>query len=288
MSEQSQTSTELSSPAKKGKKVNPGRNLPVAIAVGVVLASLAFGSLLYFPQVFVALVALLVARAVWELSRSFSSHGVNIAFWPLVVGGVGTLLSAYLLALEAALAATLLTALVTMLYLALFPRSRLQHLRDLTASIMALMYGPFLASFVLLILAEHGSYKVLLYMLCVVASDTGGYAFGVLFGKHPMSPSISPKKTWEGFAGSLILGVATGVAGAYLTDLSWYWGITIGVVCVFSAIIGDLAESLLKRDVGIKDMGALLPGHGGVLDRVDSLLMTAPFAYIIFRLAQNI
>ena len=122
----------------------------------------------------------------------------------------------------------------------------------------------------------------LLAVLGPVGNDVGGYIAGVLFGRHPMAPGISPKKSWEGFAGSLVLGTAMVTLIAVLAlELPWWVGVAIGAVLVVVSTCGDLAESLLKRDLGIKDMGHLLPGHGGVLDRVDSILLAAPTTYVM-------
>jgi phosphatidate cytidylyltransferase len=129
---------------------------------------------------------------------------------------------------------------------------------------------------------EQGPLLVLLAVLGPVGNDVGGYIAGVLLGRHPMAPSISPKKSWEGFAGSLVLGIATVTAVAVLAvGLPWQTGVAIGAVLVVVSTCGDLSESLLKRDLGIKDMGHLLPGHGGVLDRIDSILLAAPTTYVM-------
>ena len=131
---------------------------------------------------------------------------------------------------------------------------------------------------------HRGALLVATFILVVVGNDLGGYIAGVLFGKHPMAPSISPKKSWEGFAGSLVLSASLGslMLGLVLGE-PWWWGIALGVLAVLTATTGDLSESLLKRDLGIKDLGTILPGHGGVMDRLDSLLVTAPACYLVFR-----
>jgi phosphatidate cytidylyltransferase len=140
-----------------------------------------------------------------------------------------------------------------------------------------------MGAFVMLMLHESdGPQRVIAFLLATIASDVGGYATGVLFGKHPMAPNISPKKSWEGFAGSMITGIAMGIATiVYLLHGPWWVGILLGVAGVVMATLGDLAESLIKRDLGIKDMGELLPGHGGLMDRLDSLIAVAPVAWLI-------
>jgi phosphatidate cytidylyltransferase len=160
------------------------------------------------------------------------------------------------------------------------------YLRDVTAGILAVVYVPFLAGFAALLTAEdRGAQRVLMFLILVVCNDTGGYAAGVLAGRHPLAPKISPKKSWEGLIGSVI---AAGVGGALCMSQmlhGQYWqGAVIGLAVVVSATLGDLCESMIKRDLGIKDMGNLLPGHGGVMDRLDSLLPTAPVVYLLLSL----
>jgi phosphatidate cytidylyltransferase len=144
-----------------------------------------------------------------------------------------------------------------------------------------------MAGFVMLMLAApDGRVRVLLFILLAVANDVGGYVAGVLFGRHPLAPSVSPKKSWEGLAGSFVLATAVGVVGAVVgLGASPLLGVALGVLAPLTATIGDLAESMIKRDLELKDMGSLLPGHGGILDRLDSMLLTAPFVYVLLALA---
>jgi phosphatidate cytidylyltransferase len=155
--------------------------------------------------------------------------------------------------------------------------------RDATAGVFVAVYVPFLAGFVTLLLKpDDGPLRVLTFILVTIASDIGGYAVGVLAGRHPMAPVISPKKSWEGFAGSAVFCVAAGWASVvYLLDGDWWVGVLLGLVAVVMATLGDLSESLIKRDLGIKDMGDLLPGHGGLMDRLDSILFAAPAAFLL-------
>jgi phosphatidate cytidylyltransferase len=158
--------------------------------------------------------------------------------------------------------------------------------RDLTASVLIAVYVPFLLAFgVLLVEPDDGVWRVLSALIAVVLSDTGGYAAGVFFGKRPMAPTISPKKSWEGFAGSL-LAAAIGSALVFFFALHapFYWGLVYGTAIAAAAVTGDLAESMLKRDIGIKDMSRLLPGHGGLMDRLDSILFAVPTAYLLLSL----
>jgi len=147
-----------------------------------------------------------------------------------------------------------------------------------------LVYAPLLAGFaVLLSTQEDGAWKVLAFILLTAATDLGGYAAGAIFGKHLMAPKISPKKSWEGFVGALVLQLIVGVVlWIYVFDQPWWEGAIVGFVMMLTATIGDLVESMIKRDLGIKDMGSLLPGHGGVMDRLDSLVINAFMAWLLF------
>ncbi len=146
------------------------------------------------------------------------------------------------------------------------------------------MYVTLLGSFAILLLAENGGeWWVLGFLIVVVAVDTGAYASGLSFGRHPMAPTISPKKTWEGFAGAAVAAIVAGVLiSVFMIHQPWWFGVIFGVVALLTATVGDLAESLIKRDLGIKDMSSWLPGHGGFLDRLDSILPSAAATYVLF------
>ena len=193
-------------------------------------------------------------------------------------------------------AATAVTALVIMLWL--LRRGVPGYVTNATASVFTLVYVPFLGSFVALMLAEgdgpwetgsihdRGVQGIITFILVTIASDIGGYVAGVLFGKHPMAPVISPKKSWEGFAGSAVSCIAAGWAlVVYLLDGPWWAGIALGVIAVVMATLGDLCESVMKRDLGIKDMSQIVPGHGGLMDRLDSLLATVAPIWLLLHYA---
>jgi phosphatidate cytidylyltransferase len=157
-------------------------------------------------------------------------------------------------------------------------------LADIGAGLFALVYVGFLAGFAALMLAPaDGDRRVTAFIATVVASDVGGYAAGVLFGAHPMAPTVSPKKSWEGFAGSVAgcMLCAALIFSLLLRHGHWWQGVLFGLALVASATVGDLGESMIKRDLGLKDMGTLLPGHGGFMDRLDSLLPSAPIAWLL-------
>ena len=259
-----------------------GRNLPVATAVGLGLLGLVGSSLWFRKEAFAVLAVVACAAALWELAQAFTRRGVQLPLLPLVGGEVGILVSAYTSGPEALLVAFLLTVGGVVVWRVL-DGGGAQALRDAAAAAFATAYVPFLAGFLMLMLAaDDGAQRVALFILLVVGSDTGGYIAGVLFGRHALAPSVSPKKTWEGLAGSLILSSAVGVAGmVWVFDADPLVGVALGAASVATATLGDLAESLLKRDLALKDMGSLLPGHGGVMDRIDAMLLTAPLAYLL-------
>ncbi|PFG38487.1 phosphatidate cytidylyltransferase [Georgenia soli] len=262
-----------------------GRNLPAAIGVGVGLLAVVALSLFVRREAFVVLVVVAVAGALWELAAAVGQRHIRIPVLPLWVGAVGILLSAWVAGAEAMLMAFTLTAGGVFVWRVL-DGGGMDAVRDASAGIFAAAYVPYLAGFALLLLRQpDGPWLVVTFLLATIANDTGGYIAGVLFGRTPMAPSISPKKSWEGLAGSLVLSVAISVVLVTLAlDGPWWGGVVLGAVVVASATTGDLAESLLKRDLGLKDMGSLLPGHGGIMDRLDSLLITAPVCYLVLRL----
>ncbi len=262
-----------------------GRNLPAAIGVGLGLGAAILVSLLTVRQSFVGVVAVAVAVATWELTGALRrGAGIEVARWPVLVGGQAMVWLSWPFGRDAVLAAFVVTLLACLLW-------RLRggvdgYLRDVTASVFTAAYVPLFASFAaMMVLPADGTHRVLCFLILVVSSDTGGYIAGVLFGKHPMAPTISPKKSWEGFAGSLVAGVVAGaLALTLMLDGRWWQGVLFGAALVATATLGDLVESVIKRDLGIKDMGTLLPGHGGLMDRLDSLLPSAVVSLLLLRL----
>lgn len=271
---------------EEAKQPRGGRNLPAAIGVAAVLiAVVGAGLFLPFgnpakPWGFVAFIAIAVTGALWEFAAAVRTQEIQIARAPLLVGGVGVVISAYTAGVEAMVVAFALTAGAAFIW-RLLDGAGPMALRDASVSIFAAAYIPFLGGFVALMLAlENGPMRVAIFLALVVANDTGGYIAGVFFGKHPMAPTVSPKKSWEGFAGSVLLTSAVAILGTYyLLDGTILLGVILGILATVSATLGDLMESLIKRDLGVKDMSALLPGHGGILDRVDSILVAAPVIF---------
>jgi phosphatidate cytidylyltransferase len=260
-----------------------GRNLPAAITSAVVLLAAIVISLAVWKTAFMFIVAAAVVVAIWEMHKGFLAKGIDLPEQPLMLGGVVMVVVAYFYGAPALVTATAVTALVIMLWL--LRRGVDGYVMNSTASVFTLVYIPFLGSFVALLLAEGGAVDfdrwddgvkgILTFILVTIASDIGGYAAGVLFGKHQMAPVISPKKSWEGFAGSAVFCVVVGWAlVVYLLDGEAWVGVLLGLITVVMATLGDLCESVIKRDLGIKDMSHVIPGHGGLMDRLDSLLAT--------------
>jgi phosphatidate cytidylyltransferase len=266
------------------RRISPGRNLPVAIGVGLVLGSLILLSLYVDKRAFVVLAVAAIGIAVWELGGAFAAKAIRVPRPPLLIGTAAVLVAAFADGIEAFVVATALTLLAVLAWrLGDGPQT---YLRDATAGVFITLYGPFLAGFAILALRpEDGPERVVTLVILVVCNDVGGYAAGVLTGRHPMAPTISPKKSWEGFAGSAIACIIGGILTVtLLLDGASWAGALVGLAAVCSATLGDLGESMIKRDLGIKDMGRLLPGHGGLMDRLDSLLPAAPGIYLLLTL----
>jgi phosphatidate cytidylyltransferase len=241
------------------RRTRAGRNLPAAIAVGLALGAVVLLSLYLWKAAFVGVVVVAIVLAAWELTNAFGSGRIRVPVVPLAVGSVAILVSAYAGGSEAMVVALALTVFAMMLWRS--PENPKGYVRDVTAATFAALYLPFLAGFaVLLLRPDDGANRVVVFIVLTVLSDVGGYVAGVLFGKHPMAPTVSPKKSWEGFAGSALFCAAGGaVLLPTLLDGQIWQGVVCGLAVMVSATLGDLGESMIKRDLGIKDMGSLLP-----------------------------
>ncbi|NGN92660.1 phosphatidate cytidylyltransferase [Nocardioides sp. KC13] len=287
-------SSSASEPPKKDYG-RAGRNLPAAIGSAVVLLAVVALSLMFVKTAFMLIVVAAVVAAVWELHRGLMAKDMDVPEQPLMIGGTVMVLVAYFLGADALVTATAVSALVIMLWV--LRRGVEGYVRTSAAAVLTLFYLPFLGSFVALMLGEGGDWTsgglsddgvrgIIVWVLLTIMSDIGGYIAGVLFGRHPMAPVISPKKSWEGFAGSVVFTVATGVGlVVWLLDGEWWVGVALGVVACVMAVLGDLVESVIKRDLGIKDMSQIIPGHGGLMDRLDSLLATVAPVWLILHYA---
>ncbi|MCZ4122566.1 phosphatidate cytidylyltransferase [Streptomyces sp. H39-S7] len=264
-------------------KKSAGRNLRAAIGVGVGMGAVIAASLFVVKAAFVGVVALAVVVGLWELtSRLAEKKAIRIPLVPLMVGGVAMVVAGYVRGAEGAWVAAALTSLAILVWRMTEPPEN--YLRDVTAGIFAAFYVPFLATFVSMMLAaDDGHWRVLVFLLLTVISDTGAYAVGWRFGRRLLAPRISPGKTRAGLFGAIAFAMTAGALSMqYLIDGGkWWQGLILGLVTAVSATLGDLGESMIKRDLGIKDMGTLLPGHGGIMDRLDSLLPTAPVVWLL-------
>jgi phosphatidate cytidylyltransferase len=262
-----------------------GRNLPAAIGVGVSLGAVVIASLVFRKELMLVVIAAAVAVGVWELRRALTRVAIHVPLVPSLVGAVSMVLSAYVGGGQALVVTLGLTCVGILLWRV---ADGVQGaVRDIAGGFLVAVYPGFLAGFAsLLLAADRGAQRVVVFILVTVLSDVGGYAFGVLFGRHPMAPSVSPKKSWEGFAGSVLTCLVGGAAAVVLLlDGPWWAGAALGASAAVAATVGDLTESTLKRDLGIKDMSNILPGHGGIMDRLDSLLLVAPLAWALLVVA---
>ncbi|MFK5634791.1 phosphatidate cytidylyltransferase [Ornithinimicrobium sp. LYQ103] len=257
-----------------------GRNLPAATAVGLALIAVVVASLYLYTPLFVGLVTLFAVLGVWELDHALRQGRIWVPLPPVLLAA-GLVPLAYVAGPDGLAAG--FAAVTAMIVLWRSVGDPVGALTDVAGGVFVVAYLPVLAAITMLMVAEpDGVGRILTYVLVTVASDTGGYVVGVLRGRTPMAPSLSPKKSWEGFAGSVGTSAVVGaLAVVLLLDGPWWVGCVVGAVAACFATVGDLAESSIKRDLGIKDMGHLLPGHGGVMDRLDSLLVTAPVCWAL-------
>ena len=264
-----------------------GRKLLPSIGVGLSLIGLVWFALSYQREIFAIVVAIAVVLGVREIVRAFAAHSITVSFNGLALAAIGLSYATWNggvagLAIATAIAFPLLLI-----------RALLQgpegFVAKATGTTFALLYLPFLAGFLILLARPStGFQRVMTFMVLVGCNDTFGYIVGVLLGKHPLVPNISPKKTWEGLAGSTVFTVIGGcLAFKYIMDMHWWIGIIVGLMIVFTATCGDLIESAMKRDMSLKDMGSLLPGHGGMLDRLDSVVLSAPAMWLALELVKR-
>jgi phosphatidate cytidylyltransferase len=258
-----------------------GRDMAAAVGVGLGLAAVILAALLIWRPAFLLVVTAAVLVSIVELTGALERGGHRPPRPPVLVGALAMAVLAWTRGPSGLVVAFLLTVFAVLLWR--LGEGPVGYLRDASAAVFVALYVPLLAGFaVLLLVPDDGVARVLAFIATVVCSDVGGFAAGVLFGKHPMAPSVSPKKSWEGFAGSV---AACALIGTLLVTFTfhgpWWGGALYGLAIAVTATLGDLGESLIKRDLGIKDMGNLLPGHGGLMDRMDSLLPSAAVAYLI-------
>jgi phosphatidate cytidylyltransferase len=264
-----------------------GRNLGSSIIVSATIIALVFGSLAVKPAAFALLVTIALMIAIRELNHAYKAGGVLIPDWILIASVPITIGAAWFGKISLlAVAMAFVTTNVMVLLMFLNPAD---FVKRSTAAVFAIFYIPFLGGF-LVLLAHHDDSIARILTLVVLTScnDTFAYLSGVLFGRHRLAPHISPKKTWEGLIGSVI---ATTLGASLVFHFAlhrhWWLGALLGLMAVATATCGDLIESAMKRDLQIKDMSNFLPGHGGILDRLDSILFTAPTVWAVLELVNR-
>lgn len=259
-----------------------GRNLPAAIGMGLLIGGVVLASLIFLPISFLFIVLIGIVAAMWELANALSRSGSLVSRVPTMVSAACMVVATFIGGREALWVTFAASAGAVMLFTMV--ERRKNAVKDVSLSLFALTYVGLMACFIVYILTQpDGNFFVIIFLAAVVASDTGGYVFGVLWGKHPIAPRISPKKSWEGYLGSTVFAAVVATILAVTVVGAPFWtGLVIGAVIPAFATLGDFSESMIKRDLELKDMGTLLPGHGGVMDRLDSILPTAPVALVLF------
>lgn len=271
-------------------KARTGRDLIVATLIGLVIGGVLLASLVFVKWTFIVFALAAAILGIFEFSRALIGAGRRVDVVPHIIAAVALILTAYYLdpwlhwvGVFVAVAFVIVWRLVAQMA-AHDGRRYADVLGDTVIAAFLQLYVAFLASLcVVLLRQEDGQWWVLAFIAVAVSVDTGAYAAGISFGRHPMAPKISPNKTWEGFAGAAVAAVLAGVLlGLFMLGLTWWMGAIFGLCVLATATAGDLGESMIKRDLGIKDMSSWLPGHGGVLDRLDSILPSSMAALALY------
>ncbi len=278
-----------------------GRSLSQSVIYGLLLAFLFLASVLVVKELFIFVLAVAVAGGVWELSTALRQKNWHVPRIPVTVGSLIVIPLTYyggeraqwlgVLAIVGAL--VLWRSLELLIKRGTLKRTFSEAFKDFSASAFVVIYLPLTMSFAALLFREpahggfvEGKYWIITFVTTVILIDSSAYLFGRKLGKHPMLPKVSPKKSWEGFAISAVFGLASAVfQTVWLLQLPWWFGVIFGLVILVSAVLGDFAESLIKRDLGVKDMSSLIPGHGGIMDRLDSMLPAALISYLLMAIS---
>ncbi len=263
-----------------------GRKLLPSIAVSLSLIALIWFALAYQREIFAVVVGVAVLLGIREIVRAFNIRGIHLSFNALILASLALSYSAWNGGVAGLAIATAIA--IPVLLIQLLTKGPEGFVASATATTFSLLYLPFLGGFLILLARpSNGFERVMTFVVLVSCNDTFGYIVGVLIGKHPLAPKISPKKSWEGLIGSLVFTITGGIlAFTYIMDMHWWIGAVVGLMIVFTATCGDLIESAMKRDLELKDMGSLLPGHGGMLDRLDSVLISAPALWLALELVK--
>ena len=264
-----------------------GRKLIPSIIVGLGLLAIIFTTMAFVPILFAAFVLIAVLLALHELSSAFNAREIKVNFAQLLIATSAMITSAWFAGLPR-LAISFVASVIFLLFLQLL-RGTEGFVKNATGTAFALMYPGFVSGFIFLLARSGDGFAYICVLVFIVGlNDTFAYLTGVLIGKHPMAPKISPKKTWEGFIGGLLFcSIGTALTFDYFLERDYWIGALAGIAGVLAATVGDLIESAIKRDLALKDMGSVLPGHGGMLDRIDSALITAPVFWLIIELIKR-
>lgn len=264
-----------------------GRKLLPSIAVSLSLIALIWFALAYHREIFATVVTVAVLLGIREIVRAFSARGIYLSLKALIIASSALSYAAWIGGVGGLAIATAIA--IPVLLIGLLTKGPEGFVASATATTFSLLYLPFLGGFLILLgRTSNGFERVMTFVILVSCNDTFGYIVGVLFGRHPLVPKISPKKSWEGLVGSFVFTVTGGVlAFTLIMNMAWWIGVIAGLMIVFTATCGDLIESAMKRDLELKDMGTLLPGHGGMLDRLDSVLISAPALWLALELVKN-
>ena len=264
-----------------------GRKLGPSILVSASLVAIVWFALAYQREIFAGLVGVAVLFGIREIVRAFSARDIYISAISLAIGSLGLTYATWNGGASGLAVATAIA--IPVLLIQLLSKGPEGFVQSATATVFSLLYLPFLGGFLILLAKPStGLERVMTFVVLVSCNDTFAYIVGVLFGKHLLAPTISPKKSWEGLIGSLVFTPAGGALAFYfIMDMDWWIGAVVGLMIVFTATCGDLIESAMKRDLQLKDMGSMLPGHGGMLDRLDSVLISAPALWLALELVKR-
>ena len=261
-----------------------GRKLLPSILVSLFLLGLIFGTINTQPLLFFAFIWVVIMIGIREITAAYGKGGIELPDYVLMIAATVLLVATWNGNTQGLAVSTGLTIPILMFTLLLI--SQKDFIKRSTSAVFITFYLAVLGGFILLLANhENGATRIFALVALIACNDTFAYIAGVLIGKHKLAPSISPKKSWEGLIGGAIAAVIGGAAiFHYLFETAWFVGALIGLMTVVTATCGDLIESAIKRDLAIKDMSNLLPGHGGIMDRLDSALFTAPAVWFAIEL----
>jgi phosphatidate cytidylyltransferase len=275
-----------------------GRSLKKSVTVGLLLGAVFLASILILPQAFMVLAAVAAGSGAWELCTALRIKGWHVPRIPITIGSIVLMPVTYFMGSRGQwLGALIIVASVILWRVAQLSwdpaarnRTFKQTVSDFGASAFVVIYLPLMTSFAVLLLhhEKHGQGWVVTYITTVSMIDTFGYLVGRKLGKHKIAPGVSPKKSLEGLLASVVAGSVVAIIGSLVLGRSIWFGLIFAAAMLIAAVFGDLAESLIKRDLGVKDMSSWLPGHGGVMDRLDSILPATLIAYLLVSLIGNI